>query len=66
MLLIYLLNNFQQQHPVAFDTFIADFSRICLLRQMNRRLEKHPYVIDAFIVYFSSIMFAKTNGWILG
>ena len=48
MLLIYLLNNSQQQ---------------CLLTEMDRLLEKHPYAIDAFIVYFSSIMFAKTK-WI--
>ena len=47
MLLIYLLNNSQQQ---------------CLLTEMVRLLEKHPYAIDAFIVYFSTIMFAKTNG----
>ena len=47
MLLIHLLNNFQQQ---------------CLLRQMDRLLEKHPYAIDAFIVDFSSMMFAKENG----
>ena len=37
MLLIYLLNNFQQE---------------CLLRQMDRLLEKHPYAIDAFIEDF--------------
>ena len=46
MLLIHLLNNFQQQ---------------CLLRQMDRLLEKHPDAIDAFIEDFSSIMFAKKN-----
>ena len=46
MLLIHLLNNFQQE---------------CLLRQMDRLLEKHPYAIDAFIVDFSSMMFAKEN-----
>ena len=46
MLLIHLLNNFQQE---------------CLLRQMERLLEKHPYAIDAFIVDFSSMMFAKEN-----
>ena len=40
MLLIHLLNNFQQQ---------------CLLRQMDRLLEKHPDAIDAFIEDFSSI-----------
>ena len=45
MLLIHLLNNFQE----------------CLLRQMDRLLEKHPYAIDAFIVDFSSMMFAKEN-----
>ena len=96
MLLIHLLNNFQQQclltemvrllekHPYAIDAFIVDFStimfaktngsiirllpccfryiycrfsRLCLLRQLDRRLVKHPFAIDAFIVYFSSIMF---------
>ena len=46
MLLIHLLNNFQQQ---------------CLLRQMDRLLEKHPDAIDAFIEDFSSMMFAKKN-----
>ena len=46
MLLIKLLNNFQQQ---------------CLLRQMDRLLEKHPDAIDAFIEDFSSIMFAMRN-----
>ena len=46
MLLIHLLNNFQQQ---------------CLLRQMDRLLVKHPDAIDAFIEDFSSIMFAKKN-----
>ena len=51
MLLIYLLNNSQQQW---------------LLREMDRLLEKHPYAIDAFIVDFSSIMFAKTNGSTVG
>ena len=39
MLLIHLLNNFQQE---------------CLLRQMDRLLEKHPDAIDAFIVDFSN------------
>ena len=38
MLLIHLLNNFQQE---------------CLLRQMDRLLEKQPDAIDAFIEYFS-------------
>ena len=37
MLLIHLLNNFQQE---------------CLLRQMDRLLEKHPDAIDAFIEIF--------------
>ena len=54
MLLIHLLNNFQQE---------------CLLRQMDRLLEKHTLMlltdrfiaIDAFIVDFSSMMFAKEN-----
>ena len=46
MLLIHLLNNFQQQ---------------CLLRQLDRLLEKHPDAIDAFIEDFSPIMFAKKN-----
>ena len=46
MLLIHLLNNFQQE---------------CFLRQMDRLLEKHPDAIDAFIVDFSSMMFAKEN-----
>ena len=46
MLLIHLLNNFQQE---------------CLLRQMDRLLEKHPDAIDAFIEDFSSMMFAKKN-----
>ena len=46
MLLIQLLNNFQQQ---------------CFLRQMDRLLEKHPDAIDAFIVDFSSMMFANEN-----
>ena len=45
MLLIHLLNNFQQE---------------CLLRQMDRLLEKHPDAIDAFIEDFSS-WFAKKN-----
>ena len=40
MLLIHLLNNFQQQ---------------CLLRQMDRLLEKHPDAIDAFIEDFSQL-----------
>ena len=43
MLLIHLLNNFQQQ---------------CLLREMDRLLEKHSYAIDAFIVDFSDIFIA--------
>ena len=38
MLLIHLLNNFQQE---------------CLLRQMDRLLEKQPYAIDAFIEIFT-------------
>ena len=51
MLLIHLLNNFQQE---------------CLLRQMDRlliliHLLKNPDAIDAFIEDFSSIMFAKKN-----
>ena len=46
MLLIHLLNNFQQE---------------CLLRQMDRLLVKHPDAIDAFIEDFSSMMFAKEN-----
>ena len=37
MLLIHLLNNFQQE---------------CLLRQMDRLLVKQPDVIDAFIEHF--------------
>ena len=37
MLLLHLLNNFQQE---------------CLLRQMERLLEKDPYAIDAIIVDF--------------
>ena len=46
MLLLHLLNNFQQE---------------CLLRQMDRLLEKQPDAIDAFIEDFSSMMFAKEN-----
>ena len=46
MLLLHLLNTFQQE---------------CLLKQMDRLLEKLPDAIDAFIVDFSSMMFAKEN-----
>ena len=46
MLLIHLLNNFQQER---------------LLRQMDRLLVKQPDAIDAFIEDFSSIMFAIRN-----